>query len=146
MYQFRSSVVGMMKTILIGFFTGAAFIPFLVSAIGFGGAGPVRPSQPPQLVSPFGSQHPHSPGGQQATQGSVYLCICDQTYCGNNAISGRYGQIEKDIAADELAPTYEPDRTGNKATGWVCRQQGMYRCECVAETRGDDTAEAVRVT
>jgi hypothetical protein len=126
---------------VIALFTGAGLIPVSALAIVFGGGGPLAPSKPPQLISPFGPQAP--PEASQSTQPATYLCVCDQTYCGNNAISGRHGQIRKDIPADDLARKYGPERTGDEATGWVCLEQGPYRCECSAETCGNDATEAV---
>lgn len=117
---------------------GIVTVPIPVSAIGFG---PVSPSKPPPSLSPFSPQQP-SQEPQQATQEILYSCVCDQSYCGNNAISGRFGQIKKDIYPEDLSRKYGPQREGDQMTGWICLKQGHYRCECLTENCGNDALEA----
>ena len=54
----------------------------------------------------------------------TYDCACVGTpsmyACGNNAIGGDGGQVQKDISLANVIAKYGPNRIGNKATGWAC--------------------------
>ncbi len=130
----------MLKSFLLIFILGTATLPLSVSAMGFG---PGHSSKPPPLSNPFAPQPPLTEP-QQTPQEILFHCFCDQQYCGNNAISGRLGQIKKDISSADLARKYGPQRTSDAVTGWICLQQGHYRCECMVENCGNDALEAVR--